>query len=222
MHSPVVLVLFCSVGLVASQCNHDHDHGEHDHSSLPQGPVRPKTNAPDVPKGPYTSGCKGCSVKDGLVVCTSCKSVVFESNYEELKIDSKTCDGDSIIVYTLDKEDATGKLECDHTACINGIHIAGNSWLSGTYMMQAGDAEWAGGVDGAPVYGKKSGKSLLYLFKRGSTWRVGRKPGAQNVIAVLQEGDTLLSESPKWSLYDSKAKAWVEIASLGGTCRDNT
>lgn len=50
MHSPVVLVLFCSVGLVASQCNHDHDHGEHDHSSLPQGPVRPKTNAPDVPK----------------------------------------------------------------------------------------------------------------------------------------------------------------------------
>lgn len=29
-------------------------------------------------------------------------------------------DGDSIIVYTLDKEDATGKLECDHTACING------------------------------------------------------------------------------------------------------
>lgn len=36
-------------------------------------------------------------------------------------------------------------------------------------MMQAGDAEWAGGVDGAPVYGKKSGKSLLYLFKRGST-----------------------------------------------------
>lgn len=66
-----------------------------------------------------------------------------------------------------------------------GIHIAGNSWLSGTYMMQAGDAEWAGGVDGAPVYGKKSGKSLLYLFKRGSTWRVGRKPGAQNVIVSI-------------------------------------
>ena len=52
-------------------------------------------------------------------------------------------------------------------------------------MMQAGDAEWAGGVDGAPVYGKKSGKSLLYLFKRGSTWRVGRKPGAQNVIVSI-------------------------------------
>ena len=52
--------------------------------------------------------------------------------------------------------------------------------LSGKYSSIAD--EWADGVDGAAVYAKKSGKSLLYLFKRGVTWRVGRKPGAQNVI----------------------------------------
>ena len=32
------------------------------------------------------------------------------------------------IVYTMDPEDATGKLECDTSACNHGIQIGGKSW----------------------------------------------------------------------------------------------
>ena len=79
---------------------------------------------------------------------------------------------------------------------------------------------WTDGVDGSAVYVKPTGKAPLYLFKRGVSWRVGRKPGNQNAIAVLQEGQTLLTEGAAWSLYDGKTKGWKSETGTVGTCVD--
>ena len=94
---------------------------------------------------------------------------MFESNYEALQT-SKDCAG--AIHYTFDGQ--AGKLACEPKVC-SAIKIAGKTWMSGVYKMET-QGDWEHGVDGSPVYAKAAGKSFLYLFKQGPTWRVRRVP----------------------------------------------